>query len=448
MNSSKLDYGDFCEKFESLTPHKKLIYILITNLSDEEISKSCQIKSHTVRQQIMQIGKHFYIAESKNKRVELAILLHENKRCLTRLDSQDISRVIKVNQKIKKKYSKKYKEELVNQLISYLWRKSITNLTIITTQVDSKYPGLIEEILTKRAKYLKEELDSYLSNVLSAHKKIWNELSNRKNIASNLYKLSMFLLDKIRKNDDLTCCGVGFKNKNNLAIERLHDGRLTQRISRKLGGYNFYSYPIDEYDTISSKPLGLIRPVHFNTLTRPWFNIQCNDLTYSEYPNSAGIDYYRGVSKPFFFGEGSKSNNAVFLTNISFSQICNFLQRLCGELKEHILITDKLGMLVATSGEEKGFIKIDNKDYGAERKKAIDSGNELTRTVVGLSLSNNNFQKPKPVSFKIGSKKYFFIVHSLQNEFASNWLVTIVISKEDIDRYLKKNLFSLNFINF
>ncbi|MEG4442369.1 ATP-binding protein [Microcoleus sp. AT9_B5] len=240
--------------------------------------------------------------------------------------------------------------------------------------------------------------------------------------------------------DTLTFTGLGLEQRDNLGAERLDNGSLTLRVSTAASKYDFRTYATNKSGEIGQL---LNNKTNFDPRTRPWYKaaVAAGKPTWSEiYPNTAGLTAYLGASLPFY--DRQKKLQGVLLTNINLSTIGQFLQSLkIGETGQ-VFIIERSGMLVATSTGERPFHVI-QKDYGAERVKAIDSKNTFTKTTAQYLATNfNEFQSLKTsqsLEFDVQGKKTFLQVLPWQDDKGLDWLIVVVVPEADFMAQIKAN---------
>ena len=207
--------------------------------------------------------------------------------------------------------------------------------------------------------------------------------------------------------DSLTFAGIGLENQENLGAERADDGSLTVRVSTIDSNFDFRTYAMnqkgDRTKKLSNKP-------NFDPRTRPWYKaaVAAEKPTWSQiYPHTKGITSYLGAAMPYKNESGQLQG--VLLTNINLSQIGKFLQSLKIGKTGQSFIIEHDGMLVATSTGEKPIRTVANKDFGAERIKAIDSSNPLTKATALFLTKNAIAQKQtaQQLEFNLENQRHF-----------------------------------------
>ncbi|XZN97676.1 MAG: ATP-binding protein [Microcoleus sp.] len=231
--------------------------------------------------------------------------------------------------------------------------------------------------------------------------------------------------------DSLTFAGIGLENQENLGAERADDGSLTVRVSTIDSNFDFRTYAMnqkgDRTKQLSNKP-------NFDPRTRPWYKaaVAAGKPTWSQiYPHTKGITSYLGAAMPYKNESGQLQG--VLLTNINLSQIGKFLQSLKIGKTGQSFIIEHDGMLVATSTGEKPIRTVANKDFGAERIKAIDSSNPLTKAIALFLAQNAIAEKhtAQQLEFNLQNQRHFLQVLPLRDDKGLDWSIVVVIPESD-----------------
>ncbi|MEZ2236405.1 ATP-binding protein [Microcoleus sp.] len=231
--------------------------------------------------------------------------------------------------------------------------------------------------------------------------------------------------------DSLTFAGIGLENQENLGAERADDGSLTVRVSTIDSNFDFRTYAMnqkgDRTKQLSNKP-------NFDPRTRPWYKaaVAAGKPTWSQiYPHTKGITSYLGAAMPYKNESGQLQG--VLLTNINLSQIGKFLQSLKIGKTGQSFIIEHDGMLVATSTGEKPIRTVANKDFGAERIKAIDSSNPLTKAIALFLAQNAIAQKQtaQQLEFNLQNQRHFLQVLPFRDDKGLDWSIVVVIPESD-----------------
>ncbi len=255
----------------------------------------------------------------------------------------------------------------------------------------------------------------------------------------DLSSLERHFWQQIQIFDSLTFAGIGLENQENLGAERADDGSLTVRVSTIESSFDFRTYATnangDRTKQLSNKP-------NFDPRTRPWYKaaVAAGKPTWSQiYPHTKGITSYLGAAMPYQDRSGQRQG--VLLTNINLSQIGKFLQGLKIGKTGQSFIIERDGMLVATSTGEKPIRTVANKDFGAERIKAIESTNPLTQATAKFLAENAIAQTktPQQLEFKIQGKRQFLQVLPFSDDKGLDWSIVVVIPESDFMAQIDAN---------
>jgi signal transduction histidine kinase/CheY-like chemotaxis protein len=255
----------------------------------------------------------------------------------------------------------------------------------------------------------------------------------------NLVGLERHFWRQIQIFDSLTFAGIGLENQENLGAERADDGSLTVRVSTIDSNFDFRTYATnqkgDRTTQLNNKP-------NFDPRTRPWYKaaVAAGKPTWSQiYPHTKGITSYLGAAMPYKNQSGQLQG--VLLTNINLSQIGKFLQSLKIGKTGQSFIVEPDGMLVATSTGEKPIRTVANKDFGAERIKAIDSSNPLTKATALFLTKNAIAQKQtaQQLEFNLENQRHFLQVLPFRDDKGLDWSIVVVIPESDFMAEINAN---------
>lgn len=239
--------------------------------------------------------------------------------------------------------------------------------------------------------------------------------------------------------DSLTFAGIGLENQENIGAERADDSSLTVRVSTIASNFDFRTYATNEKGDRTKQ---LTNKPNFDPRTRPWYKaaVAAGKPTWSQiYPHTKGITSYLGAAMPYKTESGQLQG--VLLTNINLSQIGKFLQSLKIGKTGQSFIIERDGMLVATSTGEKPIRTVVNKDFGAERIKAIDSSNPLTQATAQFLAQNAIAQTrtSKQLEFKLQNKQHFLEILPFNDDKGLDWSIVVVIPESDFMAQIDAN---------
>jgi signal transduction histidine kinase/CheY-like chemotaxis protein len=297
------------------------------------------------------------------------------------------------------------------------------------------------------ATQLRGEITNRIDVNLKSYLAIPHQVNQSNAAALNLGQLNLQDLSGLERHfwqqiqifDSLTFAGIGLENQENLGAERADDGSLTVRVSTIESRFDFRTYATNEKGDrtkqLSNKP-------NFDPRTRPWYKaaVAAGKPTWSQiYPHTKGITSYLGAAMPYQDEAGQLKG--VLLTNINLSQIGNFLQGLKIGKTGQSFIVEGDGMLVATSTGEKPIRTVANKDFGAERIKAIDSENPLTQATAKFLADKAIAQTntPQQLEFKIQDKRHFLQVLPFSDDKGLDWSIVVVIPESDFMAQIEAN---------
>ncbi len=296
-----------------------------------------------------------------------------------------------------------------------------------------------QQAINNVAMQLREEITNRIDSNLKSYLTIPHQVNQTNAVALDLGQLKLQDLEGVERHfwkqiqvfDSLTFAGIGLENQENLGAERADDGSLTVRVSTIESKFNFRTYATnqkgDRTNLLNNKP-------NFDPRTRPWYKaaVAAGKPTWSQiYPHTKGITSYLGAAMPYKNASGQLQG--VLLTNINLSQIGKFLQSLKIGKTGQSFIIERDGMLVATSTTEKPIRTVANKDFGAERIKAIDSSDPLTQATA-VFIANNSISQNRSIQqleFKFQEKRHFLQVLPFTDDKGLDWSIVVVIPEAD-----------------
>jgi PAS domain S-box-containing protein len=258
----------------------------------------------------------------------------------------------------------------------------------------------------------------------------------------NLPGLERFFWHQLQVFDTVAFVGLAFENKDIVGAERTDDGSLVVRVSTEANGHDFRTYATN---SAGDRLKLLYHLPGFNPPARPWYKVAVaagKPVWSAIYSNTAGLTAYLGASMPLYSKQGKLQG--VFQTSINLSQIGSFLQSLKVGKTGQVFIIERSGLLVATSTGDKPFHRVP-KAFGAERVKAIDSSNLLTRSTMQYLTKNFtahdsiNIQDSKLLEFKVNGQREFLQVSPFRDKFGLDWLIVVVIPESDFTGQITAN---------
>ncbi len=254
----------------------------------------------------------------------------------------------------------------------------------------------------------------------------------------NIANLEKHFWKQVNIFDTIAFIGVGLENKDNIGAERFNKDLITIRSSSKASNYIFSTFETNK----KGEKVKFLHSIPFNPRKRPWYiaAVKARKPVWSEiYPNTAGITSYLGASMPFYHKNGKL--HGVLITTVSLEQIGNFLKSLKIGQTGQVFITERNGLLVATSTGEKPFVKV-KKDYGAVRIKASQTKDPLTRfTAKYIEEHAKEIGSSNAVYLetKINKEKQFVVVRPFRDKLGLDWLITVVVPEEDFMGKINEN---------
>ena len=166
---------------------------------------------------------------------------------------------------------------------------------------------------------------------------------------------------------------------------------------------------------------------------RPWYRVP------QEANGSAWTNIYTWVNPPTLaitlgrpYYDVSGIYQGVLATDLSIAQISNFLKTLKIGKTGQAFIFDAVGMLVATSTNEKPFVMESAKP---KRIHSTMSNNPMTRAtaeyIASLPNKRTKSQDLQTFKFKIDGKRHFLVISAIRDAHGLKWTNAIVIPESD-----------------
>ncbi len=296
-----------------------------------------------------------------------------------------------------------------------------------------------QQAVNNVATQLRGEITNRIDSNLKSYLTIPHQVNQSNAVALDLGQLKLQDLVGLERHfwrqiqifDSLTFSGMGLENQQNLGAERADDGSLTVRVSTIENNFDFRTYATNKKGDRTKQ---LTNKLNFDPRTRPWYKaaVAAGKPTWSQiYPHTKGITSYLGAAMPY--KDESGQLQGVLLTNINLSEIGQFLQSLKIGKTGQSFIIERDGMLVATSTVEKPIRTVANKDFGAERIKATDSSNPLTKATALFLAKNSTSQTrtAQQLEFKLQDKRHFLQVLPFSDDKGLDWSIIVVIPESD-----------------
>lgn len=178
----------------------------------------------------------------------------------------------------------------------------------------------------------------------------------------------------------------------------------------------------------------------YDTRKRPWYEpaIQANQTQWSGIYTFSRGDLGITLISPIY--NQNQEIIGFMAVDLLLELISNFLDNINISPAAQTFILDDSGNLVATSTQEKPYIK---KNQTRRPLKAIESSNNLTQSTVKYLMQNfdqfNQIQKLEQLQFTWNGEKQFIQVLPYKDHYGLNWLVVVVIPESDFMEHIHEN---------
>ncbi|MBE9141676.1 hybrid sensor histidine kinase/response regulator [Planktothrix mougeotii] len=180
----------------------------------------------------------------------------------------------------------------------------------------------------------------------------------------------------------------------------------------------------------------------YDAKTRPWYQqaMQANQTKWSGVYTFSRGDVGITLATPIYDQTGNLKG--LIAVDLLLELIGDFLHNIKISPAAQTFIVDELGQLVATSTEEKPYIKSEENQI-AKPLKAIESSNQLTQSTVKYLIQNfhqfNQIQTLQQLEFTWNGQKHFLQVLPYKDQYGLNWFVVVVIPESDFMKHIHDN---------
>lgn len=261
----------------------------------------------------------------------------------------------------------------------------------------------------------------------------------------NSAKLENYFVEQLKIFNNVNLIGFANPNKELFSAERYFDGSLTIRISGKSTGYELRTYSTNS----KGNRIKIIdRGKNYNPQKRYWYKkpIQTGKQSWSEiYPHITGSTLYIAASQPVY--NKQRKLAGVLLSNLNLLQIGNFLAGLKIGKTGQSFISERSGMLVATSTKEKPFqfaksaaALPENQVKRLLAKNSSDVMTQATAEYLETKFGNfNSIKSEQQLNFQIDGKRQFIQVLPFQDNRGLDWLIVVVVPEADFMEEINAN---------
>ncbi len=303
-----------------------------------------------------------------------------------------------------------------------------------------------QQAVNEVATQLRQEISDRISERVQAYMTFPQQLNQFKANAFELGDLNLQDTPRIQRHfwkqlqtfDTVSVTYIATPGGDFIAARRTNDGTflLQERTELTDGNMNYYAANNkgEPTDLVKVKP-------KFDPRVRPWYTAatEAKKATWSKiYADFTSKGLGITAAQPLYNESGDLQ--AVFGTDLLFSQVNEFLGKLKIGKSGQTFIIERSGALITTSTTDPVYLI---KGEETERIQAIDSKNpviSLTTKYLQESFGNlSNIQQTQGLNFKIKDQLQFMQVTPLKDDKGLDWLIVVIIPEADFLEQINAN---------
>lgn len=303
-----------------------------------------------------------------------------------------------------------------------------------------------QQAVNEVATQLRQEISDRISERVQAYMTFPQQLNQFKANAFELGDLNLQDIPRIQRHfwkqlqtfDTVSVTYIATPGGDFIAARRTNDGTflLQERTELTDGNMNYYAA------SNQGEPTNLVKvKPKFDPRVRPWYTAatEAKTATWSKiYADFTSKGLGITAAQPLYNESGELQ--AVFGTDLLFSQVNEFLGKLKIGKSGQTFIVERSGALITTSTTDPVYLI---KGEETERIQAIDSQNpviSLTTKYLQESFGNlSNIQKTQGLNFKIKDQLQFMQVTPLKDNKGLDWLIVVIIPEADFLEQINAN---------
>jgi PAS domain S-box-containing protein len=220
----------------------------------------------------------------------------------------------------------------------------------------------------------------------------------------------------------------------------LDDGALISKTTEKFPRRHLYAL-----DEMGNRTKFLKALPDYDPRDRPWFKVAISNKqsTWSDIYTFAQGEIGITAAQPFY--DRQDNLQGVMAVDLLLGKINDFLRSIKVSNNGQTFIVDRSGAIVATSTGEKPFLFVSDSqgNSSAQRLKATDSKNELTRSTAVFLTHHfgalRNIDRTSQLDFKLGEKVQFVQVLPYRDTQNLDWLTVVVMPEDDFMAEINAN---------
>ncbi|MDM8526616.1 SpoIIE family protein phosphatase [Anaerolineales bacterium HSG24] len=265
----------------------------------------------------------------------------------------------------------------------------------------------------------------------------------------NIPSIEKYLWNQIQQFDTVSMIALGTEFGDYIEMQRFQDGAVN--IGVKDENTNGI-LQIWATDARGNRTKLLENISDYDPRVRPWYlaAVKTKVPVWTEiYPYVSDETLAISANQPFY--SNRKKLAAVASTDLTLSQINNFLGSLEVGKTGHTFIMERSGLLVASSTGEPPTVAT-NSEGELERLNAIDSQNLLiSQTAQHLAQQYNSLDEitsNRQLDFNIDGQTYFLQVTPYKDPRGIDWLIAVVIPQSDFMTQINANVQTTIILSF
>ncbi|MCC3508025.1 MAG: HAMP domain-containing protein [Microcoleus sp. PH2017_17_BER_D_A] len=300
----------------------------------------------------------------------------------------------------------------------------------------------VNEVATK----LQEEISDRISERIQAYMAFPHQLNQFKANAFELGDLNLQNIPQIQRHfwkqlqtfDTVSVTYIATPGGDFIAARRTNEGNflLQERTELTDGNMNYYAA------NNRGEPTNLVKvKPKFDPRVRPWYTAatEAQTATWSKiYADFTSKGLGITAAQPLYDESGQLQ--AILGTDLLFSRVNEFLQKLKIGKSGQTFIIERSGELITTSTQDPVYLI---KGEETERIQATASQNatiSLTTKYLQEHFGNlNNIQQNQQLRLKIKDQLQFMQVTPLKDDKGLNWLIVVIIPESDFLEQINTN---------
>lgn len=303
-----------------------------------------------------------------------------------------------------------------------------------------------QQAVNEVATQLRQEISDRISERVQAYMTFPQQLNQFKANAFELGDLNLQDTPRIQRHfwkqlqtfDTVSVTYIATPDGDFIAARRTNEGDflLQERSELTEGNMNYYAANNkgERTNLVKVKP-------KFDPRVRPWYTAatEAQTATWSKiYADFTSKGLGITAAQPLYNESGELQ--AVFGTDLLFSQVNEFLRKLKIGKSGQTFIIERSGALITTSTTDPVYLI---KGEETERIQAIASQNpviSLTTKYLQESFGNlTNIQQTQRLNFKIKDQQQFLQVTPLKDNKGLDWLIVVIIPEADFLEQINAN---------